>query len=460
MTPSASETATDARAIFHDAVQSARPDEAVRRALTAARGIAQTPLREPGGCTTRLERQERGQLYAVAVGKAACSMASAAEALLPRPRFRNDGIVAVNPENERPVRGFTVFRAGHPLPDSGGERAATAIEEYVRPAGAEDTLLVLLSGGGSAILPAPVEGVTLAEKVATTDLLLASGAGIREINTVRKHLSRLKGGGLARVAFPAEVLTLIVSDVIGDDLSSIASGPTAPDPTTFADATGILQRYALWDRVPESVRQRFRRGTRGEVPDTPNAEDEIFRNVSHHIIGSNRLSVEAAHRSAAHRGYAATTLSMTVMGEAREAGSELARSAASCVERESQTPLALLWGGETTVTLRGDGRGGRNQELALAFLLEAETHEALWNAAGSWTFLSGGTDGIDGPTDAAGAVVERTTLEHARNDGIDPEALLDRNDSYAFHAACGSHIQCGATGTNVADLQAFLYRPT
>jgi hydroxypyruvate reductase len=293
--------------------------------------------------------------------------------------------------------------------------------------------------------------VTLAEKVAVTDLLLRSGADIHELNTVRKHLSRLKGGGLAAAARPAAVEALILSDVIGDDPSTIASGLTAPDPTTFGDARAVLVRRGVWDRAPAAVRARIERGCRGEEPETPKPGDPIFARVANRIIGSNGLSLDAAAGKARDLGYGTAVASRALAGEAREAAASLLGRILDG-PRAGETPRAVLAGGETTVTIRGGGRGGRNQEMALAFALAAERS----GPRGSWVFLSAGTDGRDGPTDAAGAVVDGSTLARGRRAGLDPRRALDDNDSYAFLDAAGALLRTGATGTNVADLQVFL----
>ena len=380
-------------------------------------------------------------------------MAEASRPALRAPAYRDDGIVVVNDANLRPLDGFRVFAAGHPLPDARGAAAAVEVTRYVSGAGERDGLLVLVSGGGSAILPAPAEGISLGEKIVTTELLLRSGAAIQEVNTVRKHLSRLKGGGLARCASPARVEVLIVSDVIGDDLSSIASGPTAPDPTTFADAVAVLRRFDIIERVPPAVRRRLERGAAGDLADTPKEGDPVFARITHHILASNRQSLDAARENLSALGYDARIVGDALTGEARDAARELVAEAGRVPRGRSAGPIALLWGGETTVTVRGKGRGGRNQELALAFAVEAKRSPAL---AEPWVFLSAGTDGIDGPTDAAGAVVDGGTIDKTRAAGLDPLVALERNDAYPFLESTGALLRTGGTGTNVADLQVYL----
>jgi hydroxypyruvate reductase len=343
--------------------------------------------------------------------------------------------------------------AGHPLPDERGLTAARAVESLVQPLQSGDTLVLLLSGGASALLPAPVPGVSLADKAATTSRLLRAGAGIAELNAVRKHLSRLKGGGLARIAFPARVHALVLSDVVGDDLSTIASGPTVPDPTTFHDALDVLRRRGTLDLVPPSVRRHLEKGVAGEVDETPKAGDPIFRRTSVRIVGSNRLTVEAAAAEARRQGFRTLVLTTRLEGEAREAARVLVSVLRECVEasRPAAPPVCLLAGGETTVTVRGSGRGGRNQELVTA------AARALAGFPVEAVVASLATDGVDGASDAAGGVADRGSVARAEALGIaPPEVFLDENDSSGFLAALGDQIVTGPTGTNVVDLAIFL----
>lgn len=385
----------------------------------------------------------------VAIGKAACKMASAAGDHLDAVGVSWDGIIVVNRENRADVDGFRVLATGHPLPDADGVAAATEVASFVGGPGDVDVDVVLISGGGSAILPAPAEGLTLADKLATTDLLLACGATIQEINTVRKHVSYLKGGGLARSSNAAHIETLILSDVIGDDLSTIASGPTVGDPTTFDDVREILERRGILERVSEPVRARIDAGCRGEIDETPKPGDAIFDRVSHRLVGSNGKSLEAAAAESRRLGYRVEIVSRELVGEAREVAEDLARQ---LEKNKLEARVALLAGGETTVTLTGDGRGGRNQEMALAF---ARASCSLADAR-AWAFSSAGTDGIDGPTDAAGAVVDEGTVRRGVALTLDVDEYLARNDSYTFLEASGDLLITGATGTNVADLQVLL----
>ncbi len=346
-----------------------------------------------------------------------------------------------------------VFEASHPVPDARGERAAFAVETLTARLGRDDCLLLLLSGGASALLPAPAPGILLRDKIQMTSLLLHAGATIHEVNTVRKHLSRLKGGGLARVAAPAPVVCLALSDVVGDDLATIASGPTVGDPTTYREALAVLDRYGLAHHTPSAVRRRLQSGARGRLEETAKPGDALFRRVRTRIIGSNRLALRAAEETARRLGLKTVILTTTLGGEARDVARCLVAILRECAERgrPRRPPACLLAGGETTVTVRGKGRGGRNQELVLAAVepLAAFRRHAV--------VASFGTDGIDGASDAAGAVADQTSLERATRLGLAPVAsFLSRNDSHSFFASLGDLILTGPTGTNVADLLLFL----
>jgi hydroxypyruvate reductase len=318
-------------------------------------------------------------------------------------------------------------------------------------AGADDLLLVLVSGGGSALTPAPVPPITLADKQAMTRLLLAAGANINQLNAVRKHCSLLKGGQLARAAAPARVHALLLSDVIGDPLDVIASGPTAPDASTFADARAILERFDLLARAPAPIVHRLERGMRGEVPETPKPDDPVFRHVTNTVIGNNALVVDAAAARARELGYTPHVLTRSLEGEAREVADRLVALARQV--REGRGPVAapafVIAGGETTVTVRGKGAGGRCQEFGLAAALALEGQDGI-------VALAAGTDGTDGPTDAAGAVVDGASAGRARERGLDPRASLDANDSNPVLAAIGDLVVTGPTNTNLLDLYLLL----
>lgn len=389
------------------------------RALAAALDRAPLPVPRPGG--TR---------HVIALGKAAVPMAVLMRERLTGTAF--DMIVVTNYENARDVPGATVFAAGHPVPDENGARAAVAVERMLASATADDRVIALISGGGSALLPAPAAGLTLADKAEVNRLLLANGFEIAEINLVRQHLSRLKGGGLLRVAAPAPVSAYILSDVIGDDLRVIASGPTVAPVAGREAARALLRDRGLWSALPEAARQALSRDgdAGGEAPEPSNI-----------LIGSNRQSLDAI---AAAAGPQAIIVNDHLTGDVEEAAGAIVSAA---VAAPKGAPACLIFGGETTVTLRGNGRGGRNQELALRVAL------AMPDLARDWAFLSGGTDGRDGPTDAAGGLVDAGTAGRIRAAGGSPEALLADNDSHAALALAGDLLVTGATGTNVADLQ-------
>jgi glycerate 2-kinase len=361
--------------------------------------------------------------------------------------------LAVDVSDRIPLARTRRLLAGHPVPDEAGRRAADEVEALVRGLGEHDLLLLLVSGGASALLPAPVEGITLADKAQTTSALLRAGATIGELNAVRKHLSRLKGGGLVRAAAPARVACLALSDVVGDDPSTIASGLAAPDPTTYATAVDVLKRKGVWEAAPAAVRRHLEAGARGQRPETPKPGDPLFRRVAFAIVGSNRLSVEAAAGAARRQGLRPLVLTTRLEGEAREVARTLTAVLRECVEngRPAPPPVCLLAGGETTVYVTGSGRGGRNQELVLA------AAEPLATFPVPAVVASLATDGIDGNSDAAGGVADDRSLARAAALGLaPPSAFLAENDSRSFLGPLGDLIVTGPTGTNVIDLTVLL----
>ena len=436
--------------IFKAGIEAADPYEAVSRYLKTNRDTVQILLGRNGNFRTG----EWPRIHLIAFGKAACPMLKAVLDIIP-PCLKGEIIAVTNYENAIPIEGIEVIGAGHPLPDQAGFNAAKRCAEIAKNAKAGELVLVLVSGGGSALIPYPVDSVTLEEKIQVTELLLASGATINEINCVRKHLSQLKGGGLARLAAPADCHALILSDVIGDDLSAIASGPTVADETTFNDAVDILNSRNVWNKLPGSVRDCLREGQEGKIQETPKAGDTCFARAGHTLIGGNRISIEAMIKTAREHGFKTILYSDALCGEAREAAQKLAEFAEDQVNIYPSQALAIIAGGETTVTIKGSGKGGRNQEIALAFAILAG-----WQSLpGNWVFLSGGTDGRDGPTEAAGGVVDSGTIDRLSHAGADPFALLDDNDSYAALQASSDLLITGATCTNVADLQVLLFPP-
>ncbi|HXG29963.1 MAG TPA: DUF4147 domain-containing protein [Nevskiales bacterium] len=440
-----------ALAILRAGLASADPRRTVERALHMQAGRLAIGL-DIGAPCAEVRSEPWTRVHLVAFGKAAVAMAEAAQRSIPAQLLAEAGVVVTNRENVAGLAGFKVVGAGHPLPDAAGQAGARLIAERVRAAGAGELVLVLISGGGSALLPSPAGRLALADKIATTERLLASGADIGQVNTVRKHLSALKGGGLARLAAPAALHALILSDVLGDEVSAIASGPTVPDPTTYADAIQVLERYDLWGRLPSAVRVHLSRGLRGELPETPKPGDPLFARTGYTLIGGNRQSLAAAAAEAGRDGRRVSVYSTALTGEARVAAERLAQAARDALQRCSGRPFALLAGGETTVTLRGRGLGGRNQEFALAFALAAEQ----LGLPKRWVLLSAGTDGRDGPTDAAGGLVDPWSLERIRGSGAEPNALLADNDAYRALLRSEDLLRTGPTGTNVADLQVLL----
>ena len=417
----------DALTIFRAALKAADPAEAVRRHMR----LDGETLRA-GGAEYNLNDFER--IFVIGAGKAGAAMAQGVESILGSRIV--GGAINVKYGHLAPLSRIELNECGHPVPDEAGVRGVRRIEQLASATGERDLIICLISGGASALTPAPASGITLAEKQITTKLLLDAGADIFELNTIRKHISTLKGGQLARLAAPATIITLILSDVIGDDLSVIGSGPTAPDPSTYAAAIAILNRFGLLERVPASVRARLERGE----PETPKSGDAIFARVRNIIVGSNKLAVESAEQAARALGYATTILSTTISGEARELALDYASRLKSMPPR-----ACAIAGGETTVTVRGTGLGGRNQEFALAAGI------ALDGVADALV-LSGGTDGTDGPTDAAGGIGDSTTLARARAAGIDTADCLARNDSYHCLKQLGDLLMTGPTNTNVMDV--------
>ena len=408
--------------IFRAALKAADPAEAVRRHFASPPG-------------------KYDRIFVVGAGKATASMARAIERILGK-RITG-GLLNIKHGHAARLTRIEQNECGHPIPDEAGVRGAQRIAAIARDATARDLVICLISGGASALLPLPAPQIALAEKQATTNLLLGCGATIHEINAVRKHISAIKGGQLAALASPAHVVSLILSDVIGDNLDVIGSGPTSPDAATFDTARSVFDKYGVWNKVPRAVRVRFESGSRGKIAETPKSLD----NVDNRIIGSNRLALDAAAREAKALGFKTLILSSTIEGETREVAGMHAAIAREM--RQSGNPLkppaCIISGGETTVTLLGKGKGGRNQEFALA---------AAVGIAGLKDVLifSAGTDGTDGPTDAAGAQADGMTFSRG------PEALrrLANNDSYSFFAQLNDLIMTGPTGTNVMDIHLIL----
>lgn len=394
------------------------------------------------------------KLIVVGFGKAACPMIKAVEDELGD--LISNGIVitkyghcewqVVSKDQGSEIK---IIEAGHPMPDENGLKGTAEMIRLLKNADEKTLIVCLISGGGSALLISPQDGISLNETQEITQLLLNAGADIHELNTVRKHISMVKGGKLAEIACPAKIISLILSDVIGDRLDIIASGPTSPDKTTYKDALKVLEKYKLMDKCPEKILVILQKGENVLTPETPKEGNKIFESVENIIIGSNRSALNAAKEKAGEMGFHAEILSSKLTGEAREVGRWLARKAKEIQGSGSQGikgSRCLISGGETTVTVKGTGIGGRNIELALAFAMEIEGIEGI-------TLLSAGTDGTDGPTDAAGAIVDGQTIIRARAIGIDPGIYLENNDSYNFFKQINELFITGPTGTNVMDIQ-------
>ncbi len=423
----------DALAILRAGVASVEPRALVRDHLTELAGAL--PAK---------------RIWIAAVGKAAVPMAAGAVEVL-GDRVAGGVIVAAPGTPDDTPGGLRLFEGGHPIPDATGVAGAEAAHDLAVELTADDLLLGLISGGGSALMTLPPAGIELGDLQTATDELLRAGATIEELNTVRKHLDRLKGGRLAAAAAPARVLALVLSDVVGDPLDVIASGPVSPDPRTFSDAWQAIERLGVASALPESVRRHLESGLAGAVPESPKPGDACFERVDARVIGSNRLAAAAALAIAEERGFATRLLTTEQVGEAKAVGAELAGLGRAIVDgaHEQKPPACLLAAGETTVKVTGNGRGGRNQELVLgAALVLADTERVL--------VASMGTDGIDGPTEAAGAWADGRTRARAAAVGIELEESLGRNDSHTVFARLDDLIVTGPTGTNVMDLMLVL----
>jgi len=395
--------------------------------------------------------RQYGKIIVLGAGKAGAAMAKTVETMLGD--HITQGVVTVKDGHLEELKRIKIQEASHPVPDTRGLDAARDIYRLAVRADRDTLVICLLSGGGSALLPLPVDGVSLEDKQESTRILLACGATIHEINSIRKHLSVIKGGGLAGAVYPATLVTLILSDVVGDNLDVIASGPCVPDPSTFADCMTIFTKYGIEKKIPGSVYNHIRAGLAGKVAETPKADQEIFKRNRNIIIGRNFDALEEAKEKAKSLGYNTLLLSSSIEGETREvAACHMAIARETALSGNPLTPPAcLLSGGETTVTIRGKGKGGRNQE----FVLAAAQHIA---GIKKIVILSGGTDGTDGPTDAAGAVADETTLQRAGELGMDPRQFLEENDSYHFFDKLGDLLKIGPTNTNVMDLRIILVK--
>jgi glycerate-2-kinase len=427
-----SEARAELEAILTAALAAVDPAAALRRVVEADGGrlrIGGEAL--PAGAS----------VHVIAAGKAAAALAEAFEAQARALTLR--GLVVTKDGHGRPLRSLDLREAGHPVPDARSAAAGRAVLAEAASAGPDEALVVLLSGGASALLTAPLPGLELADLRTTTELLLLSGADIAELNCVRKHLTAVSGGRLAAATRAARVWVLAISDVLGDDLGTIGSGPCAPDASSYADALAVLARRALLGEVPHAVRSHLEEGAAGRRPESLRAGDPAFGRVRHVLLATNRDALAAAAGCGRARGLEVHVLSDRLRGEARVLGRRLAALAGAL--RPVRGAALLLAGGEPTVTVRGPGRGGRASELALAAALELGGRSGV-------ALLAAGTDGTDGPTDAAGAYVDGGTCARGAALGLDAAACLAANDSYGFFAVEGGSLHTGPTGTNVMDV--------
>ncbi|EFK11017.1 MOFRL family protein [delta proteobacterium NaphS2] len=440
---------TEAKAIFRESLRPVNPYGAVKNFVRVEND--RLILGKEGQEQKAFDLKQFNRISLVGGGKATAPMAKAMEALL-RDRI-STGMINVKYGFTDELNVTQTVEASHPLPDENGVKGTEAIMNFLARATDKDLIISLISGGGSALLCQPAQGVSLTEKQALTGMLLDCGASIDEINAVRKHISAAKGGQMARAAFPATVINLMLSDVVGDKMDVIASGPFVPDSSTFEDALGILRKYDLKD-VPESILRRLEEGAQGRIPDTPKEGDPVFLYVSNIIVGSNMLALEAAQKKAKAFGYNTLILSSLIEGETRDVARvhcailrEICRTG-----RPMAKPACIISGGETTVIIRGKGLGGRNQEFCLASAIE------IAGLPDRMVVLSGGTDGNDGPTDAAGAVVDPHTVDRGGKSGLSAIDYLNNNDAYHFFEKTEDLLMTGPTNTNVMDVRLLLIR--
>jgi len=432
----------DARAIFDAGLKAVDPIKAVKNHINR------------NGNTLRVQGIEYDvgayeNIYVIGMGKAAASMAKAVEDILGDKLTA--GIVNVKYGHTVPLNKIKINEAAHPVPDEAGLKGSQEIIELLKKTSEKDLVICLISGGGSALLPLPAGNLTLEDKQAVTKSLLECGADIHEINSIRKRISAVKGGRLAEHVYPSTLISLILSDVIGDDLDVIASGPTVPDTHTFHDCRNIIQKYKLDQRVPKSVIEYIEKGCCGEIEDTPKSDSSVFERTQNAIVGSNILAVSAAKKKAEELGYNSLVLSTFIHGETKEVAKVHTAIAKEIISSGNplKKPACIISGGETTVTIEGKGLGGRNQEFVLAAALDIEGLNDV-------VMLSGGTDGNDGPTDAAGAIADGTTISRAGKLGLNAYEYLCDNNSYNFFKPLDDLLITGPTNTNVMDLRVLL----
>lgn len=436
-----------AKGIFSKALSAVDPTNLLKEKIQIEKNRLRIRTKESSELSFDLNTFDK--IFVVGTGKASNSMAQAIEEIF-GDRITK-GVVTTKYGHLLPLKKTEIIEAGHPIPDQKGYEGAKKIQSLLKESGPNDLVIFLLSGGGSALLPFPADNIQLKEKQEVTQLLLDCGADIQEINTIRKHISRMKGGWLAKWAYPSTVVGFILSDVVGDQLDVIGSGPTVPDPSTFEEAWGILKKYDLLDEISPSIQKHLQLGREGKAKETPKPGDAVFGRVHNSLIGSNILALLAAEKEAASLGLNTLILSSAIVGETREAARFHTAIAKEVISSGNPIPrpACILSGGETTVTIKGNGLGGRNQEFALAGALEISGIENV-------VLLSGGTDGTDGPTDASGALADHTTVRRAKSMGLNPKAHLENNDAYPFFQKLGDLLITGPTHTNVMDVRVLL----
>lgn len=436
----------DAISLFYAGIEAASPYNLIPNNMLLEENIL--TISDINGASKIFNLNNYNRITVVGAGKASTSMAYEVEEILDD--NIDEGLVVTKYNIRSELKIIQVLKASHPLPDKNGIEASKKIVEICKNAKVDDLIINLISGGASSLLPYPADNITLEDKIKTTELLLKAGAAIQELNTVRRHISAIKGGLLAKYVYPATIINLIISDVIGDQLDVIGSGITVPDPTTFEESWNVLIKYKLENKIPHSVNKYIRDGIEGKTPETPKPGNPIFKKVYNLIIGNNELALSAVKTAAEERGYHAKIISSTLEGEAKDTGKFIAQIAKENSLSEVK-PVCLIFGGETTVTIKGNGKGGRNQELCLSTAIEIDGMKNI-------TFLSGGTDGKDGQTEAAGAICNGRTIERAEELGLDAMKFLNNNDSYNFFNKLEDLIISGPTKTNVMDIQIVLLR--
>ena len=436
-----------AKAIFSKALSAVDPSKILKERIRIERD--RLSIKMQGDSEKIFDLRAFHKIVLVGTGKASSSMARAIEELFGDRMTK--GVITTKYGHLLPLKQTQIIEAGHPIPDRKGYEGARKIQRLLKESGPNDLVIFLLSGGGSALLPFPADGIELKEKQEVTQLLLDTGADIKEINTVRKHISWMKGGWVAKWAYPSTVIALILSDVVGDQLDVIGSGPTVPDPSTFEEAWEILKKYDLLNEITPSIRKHLQSGREGKIEETPKPGGAAFEKVSNILIGSNILALREAKKEAESLGFNTLILSSSIEGETREASRFHMAVAKEVISSGNPIPrpACILSGGETTVTIKGKGLGGRNQEFALAGALEISGVEKV-------VLLSGGTDGTDGPTDASGALADHTTVHRAKTMGLNPKAHLENNDAYPFFQKLGDLLITGPTHTNVMDVRIIL----